>query len=211
MSLSEKNRKILSLAVATARGDERMTGLFREALSASSLSLAELFEICFQTALFSGVPRALNAFRELYDVLASFPESEKKKFEKEREESFFYEISSPEKAGQELFSKIYLDKTEEVKRVLSRQHPFFEKWIITHAYGDILSRKFLALKERELAAVGVLMALNLPLQLWGHMRALLSLGFDRRDVLEIVDTLRDFLDDRQRKVALDILEKLESA
>jgi 4-carboxymuconolactone decarboxylase len=49
-------------------------------------------------------------------------------------------------------------------------HPDLERWILEQGYGEILCRPGLSLRERELLAVAVLGALDLPMQQESHLR-----------------------------------------
>ena len=70
---------------------------------------------------------------------------------------------------------------------LSEVAPDFARWIVESAYGDVLSRPQLPLRDRELATVAALTALgNAPGQLKAHIEGALNVGLSRQEIVEVI-------------------------
>ena len=131
---------------------------------------ADLREAVLQVFLFAGFPRAILAFErlELADGGAAV--------KTERD------VPDPEKRGREIFGKIYGEHAERVVSKLERLHPDFARFVLRDAYGKVMGRPFLPLVERELMAVAMLAALELPKPLHAHVRGALEVGAEKDHV-----------------------------
>ena len=66
-------------------------------------------------------------------------------------------------------------------------YPPFADWVEQSAYGDILGREDLSLRDRELATVAALTALgNAAPQLKAHVRGALNNGLSREQICEVI-------------------------
>lgn len=66
-------------------------------------------------------------------------------------------------------------------------YPDFADWVEQSAYGDILGREELSLRDRELATVAALTALgNAAPQLKAHIRGALNNGLSRQEICEVI-------------------------
>jgi len=150
-------------AAAVGRTDE-LPGLYAEALEAN-ISAEDLAEATLQVFLFAGYPRTILAFQALRAVAGADwqPPLEK---------------NPPDfaKRGLQTFEKVYGKHTEVVLEMLRSLHPDFARYVIHDAYGQVLGRPFLPLVERELLAVAMLAAMDLPEQLKAHVRGARAAG-----------------------------------
>jgi len=84
------------------------------------------------------------------------------------------EESAPQErapAGAAAFAAVYGDTADRVRRGLSSLHPLLPAWTVEEAYGRVLSRPALGLREREVLAVSILTAMGgCEDALLGHMR-----------------------------------------
>jgi 4-carboxymuconolactone decarboxylase len=65
--------------------------------------------------------------------------------------------------------------------------PDFARWIVESAYGDVLGRPQLALREREIATLAALTALgNAPAQLKAHVEGALNVGLTKAEIVEVL-------------------------
>jgi alkylhydroperoxidase/carboxymuconolactone decarboxylase family protein YurZ len=200
----EDRINLARIAASAALGDESgLKKLFRQAVSENS-SLLPLTELLLQTALFAGVPRCLNAFRLFHDSLNLLPEELREKKMQELKSGYEERVTEVGQAGAATFEKVYGDKHIFLREALKKWHPVLEEWIMHSAYGQILSRPGLALPEREIAAVAALTAMNLPLQLWGHMKGALNQGVSSSELREIIQGLSSMT--THTNMALEMLE-----
>ena len=89
--------------------------------------------------------------------------------------------------GQKTFSRIHRAGGKEVVDRLRALSPDFADMINDFAFGEIYSRPGLGLRERQIATVAALTALNnAPAQLEAHMEGAFNLGITREKIHEIV-------------------------
>ncbi|MGE4159745.1 MAG: carboxymuconolactone decarboxylase family protein [Planctomycetota bacterium] len=188
-SIDSGLRHLVGMAVNAALGEEKELRRLMTVALQGPVKVAQAHELLLQTALFAGVPRCLNGFRVLDECLAVQGRSQSTRLLEEARATAAKAVIDPWMSGQQLFGKVYGEKASQVRTALARSHPQLESWIIRCAYGEILSRDGLDVATRELLAVAVLTALDLPLQLAGHLRGAIHCGASEgqiRAVLSLV-------------------------
>ncbi len=154
----------IAAAAAVGRGDA-LPGLFREALAA--VPRADLQEAALQVFLFAGYPRGIAAF----EALAEAAPGDKAPTEQPGDFTA---------RGDEVFKAVYGPHAAEVKRKLAALHGDFARFVLKDAYGQVLGRPFLGLKEREAIAVAMLAAIDQDAQLRAHVKGALRVGLEPR-------------------------------
>jgi len=152
-------RHLAGIAVAAAQGERgRLPTLYQAAVD-DGVAVADLFEATLQVFLFAGYPRTIDAFQALRAVVGdeAMPPLEPAP------------ADLPER-GQATFEAVYGPHTQIVIDKLNALHPDFARFVLRDAYGQVLGRPFLSLIDRELLAVAMLAALDLPPQLRAHIR-----------------------------------------
>lgn len=91
--------------------------------------------------------------------------------------------------GRALFETIYGSQSENVLANLRAAAPGYDRWVLEHAYGRVLSRPPLTAAERELFSVAALVVLECPRQLVSHARGALRTGVDPRQLDAMLDLL----------------------
>jgi 4-carboxymuconolactone decarboxylase len=175
------NRRQLLCGVAAAAATGRLEALGRRVAEAAreGVPAADLYEAALQVLLFAGYPRALNALEVLRATLGEGggePPSEA-------------EPPDPARRGEEVFHRVYGDDADRVLERLRALHPDFARSVLRDAYGRVLGRPFLPLVERELMAVAMLAALDLPAQLRAHERGALRAGAAPEEVRAARDSI----------------------
>jgi 4-carboxymuconolactone decarboxylase len=172
----------LGAAVAGGRAD-LLDALFPEAL-AGGVPAGDLKETILQAVLFAGYPRAIDAFGRLETCLsgAKPPPAEP-------------DGEDIEARGRALFSKIYGEHTDRVLEKLRGFHPDFERAILRDAYGRVLARPYLQVLERELIAIAMLAALELPRPLHAHVRGAARVGATRDQIHAAIDAAKGVAND----------------
>lgn len=173
---------LLLALVVLGRWDQLRKALRRAARE--GIPLAEVREILLQAHLFAGFPRAIEAFENLAAVQATgiFPAQSTPKSGETEEGA----------RGKELFERIYGARAEEVRRRLASLHGDLERWVLEHAYGEVLSRPGLSTKQRELASVAALVVSRQWRQVLSHLRGALRLGADPGEIRAVFQELRPF-------------------
>jgi 4-carboxymuconolactone decarboxylase len=159
-------------AAACAQGDRHFTrGVLRAALAAGT-GPETLRETLLQTYLFAGYPRAINALADLAS-LAPVPDPVLDLEADLGRDGDWLE------AGRALCARVYGPGYDRLLPLMAKLSPELGRWMITEGYGKVLSRPDLDPAARELAAIGALMVLDVPLQLRAHLRGALHVGADR--------------------------------
>ena len=70
---------------------------------------------------------------------------------------------------------------------LTAIYPDFARYIVEDAYGDVLGRPALPLREREIATLAALTTLgNAPAQMKAHIEGALNVGLSREEICEVL-------------------------
>lgn len=155
-------------------------------------------EAVLQIHLFAGVPRQVEA--------AAILESAGGMGKPAAEE--IEAGSEAKERGRALFDRIYADDSGPVRAMLSRGHPDFERWVLEHAYGQVLSRPGLAPDRRELLAVVALAALGQERQLASHARGARRCGASTAELSEALEAVRDLADPERIEAAQRLVARL---
>ena len=78
--------------------------------------------------------------------------------------------------GEAVCALVYGGQYERLRANVRSLHPDMEHWMVEEGYGKVLGRPGLSLLERELCIVALLAVLDVPRQLYSHLRGALNLG-----------------------------------
>jgi 4-carboxymuconolactone decarboxylase len=168
------------IVVAAAQGWRDELPARFQAAAAAGIPVPDLYEATLQVFLFAGYPRTIGAFEALQEA---FPAADPPPTEPDR--------TDYAARGRETFEKVYGEHTETVLAKLAGLHRDFARYVIHDAYGQVLGRPFLPLKERELLAVAMLAALDLPPQLRSHMKGARAAGATESELETALEAGRD--------------------
>ncbi len=206
VGLPNNVRHLVSIAaLASAGRDADLARYVRTALQ-SGVPDSQIREVFLQVALLAGFPRAISAFEALDAALASIEEPEKPSPESPRES--FGDAASLLEKGRGVFERVYAGASKEVLAHLGRLHPLLPEWILTSAYGLILSRPGLSLVVREYVSVSALAVLDQGAQLLAHMRGALQAGGTAAALQEVVSHLSLHLDESQAEKTQRFLDRV---
>lgn len=167
-----RTRHLGRIAAAAAAGRRELLADWYRAALAEGIPAADLQEATLQVFLFAGFPRTLAAFEELklgLDGADPAPPQEGDDVDHTAR-------------GLEVFGRIYGRHAEAVAGKLRDLHPDFARFVLRGAYGRVLGRPFLSIRERELMAVAMLAALGPHRQLRAHVRGCLRVGIEPDEV-----------------------------
>jgi alkylhydroperoxidase/carboxymuconolactone decarboxylase family protein YurZ len=173
--LSESDAALVLLFAAAVDAPESANVVLERLAARPHPATADLLEMIFQLPLFAGFPRTINtlaSFRRHFGFEAESAPSRR------REE----DLSTLRERGHALFAKIYAGNTERVLADLDHLHSELKDWILTDAYGLILSREALNPRLRELAACAALVVSGDLRQLSSHARGALHCGGSREEI-----------------------------
>ena len=150
-------------AVIASRSAEDLESVMRVAAERGDEDAIE--EVILQSYLFLGYPIALNAMAQWRAVSGAGP----------REHAAVQRDTWLER-GEEVCSAVYGGQYERLRVNVRSLHPDMERWMVEEGYGKVLGRPGLSLRERELCIVAQLVVLDVPRQLYSHLRGALNVG-----------------------------------
>lgn len=171
----------LSAVIASRQTDE-LSKHFN--LIATQVDAVQVEEVILQSYLFLGYPIALNVmalWRKKIGPNTSI---------KSREDRDTWAVR-----GQEVCGAVYGGQYAELRAHIRRLHPDLEQWMVQEGYGKVLGRSGLSLMERELCIVALLAVLDVPKQLYSHLRGALNVGAHVWQVLRALEIGLEYTED----------------
>lgn len=134
----------------------------------------EIEEVLMQNHLFVGYPVAMNA-------LAAWRELEPTPSVSDTLEAAGVTaggttVGELEARGEQLCRQVYGSTYEGLRTNVAALHPALDQWMCSVGYGWVLSRPQLDAVTRELCVVALLAVLDVPPQLYSHLRGSLNVG-----------------------------------
>ena len=205
LSLSHKQQSIALIAALAAQGDlDNLEKSLHTGLDAK-LTINEIKEILIQLYAYAGFPRSINAINTFIGVLASrqaqgivdeigkeptLPSDQKSKFE----------------LGCEM--QMALLGALETGPALSFI-PTIDTFIKEHLFADIWSRDNLDFQSREIVTIAALASLNgLNMQLSRHLQIALNIGFQPRQLTDLMTLLTSMLEKNEADNAGEVLSRI---
>ena len=161
--LSTAEEALIEVSAALAARDEELL----EAVmcrAASAAPAGDVEEVVLQSYLFLGYPVALNAlglWRRVSGEEPGAPAADDDEW--------------PSR-GERVCQAVYGGQYERLRANVERLHPDLERWMVAEGYGKVLGRPGPELRVRELCVVACLTVLDVPRQLYSHMRGALNVG-----------------------------------
>mmetsp|Transcript_869 Transcript_869/g.2789 ORF Transcript_869/g.2789 Transcript_869/m.2789 type:complete len:246 (-) Transcript_869:1030-1767(-) len=163
--------RLVTLCAGFASAPDRVQQLVSTFQSVPRGYRRQAVEGIAQCVLFVGFPRVLTSFAAL-------------------ETAGLLERMEDENARvtDGVFEQIYGASAAKVSGRMQRFHPLMETWVRDFAYTQVLGRtSVLSVRERELCAIGVLVGLDSPAVLVGHIKGALRVGASTEEVRAVLD------------------------
>ncbi len=189
-ALPPADEALVALSAALAA---RRPGVLDPALrrAASVAKPGAVEEALLQSYLFLGYPTALNAFGVWREVSG----------EPAREPS--PETGPWEERGAAVCRTVYGGQYEALRANVRRLHPDLERWMVNEGYGRVLGRSGLPLATRELCIAALLAVLDVPRQLYSHLRGALNAGASEAQVGRALAIAAEVSEDGARERAAE--------
>lgn len=157
--VSSRAHVALLSAAAVAVSTRDASGLVRAVRAARRAGQPRraLAELGLMLRLYAGYPASIEFLRALDAVWPAPARTARPRA-----------ASNPERRGAALCRRVYGPDYARLRRFMRRLHPDLDRSMIVDGYGSTLARPGLALKDRELATVAALAALDFPQQLAAH-------------------------------------------
>jgi len=155
-------------AALAARDREQLGRTFERAAGAAAHG--EVEEVILQSYLFLGYPVALNGFAAWRALSA------------ERPAATVDDPAAWVERGQDVCRAVYGGQYPRLRENIRDLHPDMERWMVKEGYGKVLGRPGLSLADRELCISALLAVLDVPTQLYSHLRGALNVGASPEEV-----------------------------
>jgi 4-carboxymuconolactone decarboxylase len=169
-SLPRRTYALVRLAASVSGGDARRIRAALAKARSARVPAEWIREVILQCHLFAGYPRAINAL--FLCVRTGGRRHPKTGSTGRRRESRAVWI----RRGRRLAERVYGESFPSLTRNLGELHPELLEWMLADGYGRVLSRPVLDPLLRELAVIGSLVPLRVPLQLASHLHGARNLG-----------------------------------
>ena len=182
------NRITLLCRVALAIGGARPNVLneaLQECHTSERVSPREVEECILQGIPYAGFPGAGEAFalwRQLEPEACPPPESNE------------LSVSAAQSSADDNFNSVYGHVAEEVRGQLRNHHAQLEKWILGFAYGEVMGRGILPLRDLEALGVASLLGQGRRAQLHSHLRGALRCGWEPAELHMLLERLEPWCD-----------------
>ena len=205
LSISNKQQSIATIAALAAQGD---LDNLEKSLSAgldAKLTINEIKEILIQLYAYVGFPRSINAVNTFIRVLASRQSS-----------GIIDEIGKEPTQPPEQKSKFELGCEMQIALLGALETepalsfiPTIDTFIKEHLFADIWSRDNLDFQSREIVTIAALASLKgLKMQLSRHLQIALNIGFQPRQLTDLITLLASMLEKNEANDASRILSRI---
>ena len=183
--LNAKQKSMAIIAANEAKGD---IASLKTALSAgldNGLTVNQIKEVLSQLYAYTGFPRSLNALGTLGEVL------------NERVASGVMDVEGAESSALPSGFDALKEGTKVQTKLSGKPFdytfsPAIGYYLKAHLFGDIFARDVLTFKERELATISALSAIDgLHPQLTAHVRGGVNMGLSEAEIEAIASVLKD--------------------
>lgn len=195
-ALGGRDRRLLRLTAAIVLGNWAAVGRERAEAPPGEPDRAWR-EAVLQAHLFCGFPRLVEAYAVLREAGGlGQPDPDEARGEPDLEAR-----------GAVLFDHIYRDQAGAIRALLRGAHPDFERWVLGHAYGRVLTRPGLTADRRELLAVASLAATAQDRQLASHARGAVRCGARVEEVHAAVEAIAELVGPERASSARRVLAR----
>lgn len=208
-NLDSKQQSIVSIASLTAKGDlDKLKTALNTGLEAG-LTVNEIKEVLVHLYAYCGFPRSIRGLQTFMQVL---DESKDKGISDNigNDASPIDETSSKYKRGKKILGELTQTPQPDTTTGYSAFSPAIDTFLKEHLFADIFERDVLNYQQRELTTVSALIALgNVEPMLRSHLKICIIQGFTKKQMEDLVETLKPNLKRKKIKSAKKIIEELE--
>ncbi len=208
LSLSAKQRSIVTIAAFTASGDmQKLKTVLNEGLDAG-LTVNEVKEVLVQMYAYAGFPRSLNGIGTFMGVL---DERKQKGIKDEigREASPLPAGKSSIELGTEIQTRL---AGRPVTGPIYAFAPVIDQFLKGHLFGDIFGRDVLDYRSREIATISALANMTgVDSQLQAHFNIGLNVGLTEAQMRSLISVLKAKVGTKEADNANELLGKVLSS
>lgn len=206
--LDKQQKSIASISALTAKSDwEDLKSELSKGLD-NGLTINQIKEELVHLYAYVGFPKSIMGLRTFLTVL----DERKANGIKDNwgKEASPIDYTSPKyERGKKVLEELTKNPLSETKPDYQQFSPEIETFLKEHLFADIFERDVLSFQQRELITVSALIALgNVEPMLKGHLGICIKQGLTKDQLIQVVETLKPFLNNYKLKSANDIIEGL---
>ncbi|MBD0851800.1 carboxymuconolactone decarboxylase family protein [Maribacter arenosus] len=206
--LSAKEKSIVTISALTAKGDlVNLETALVEGLEAG-LTVNEIKEVMVHLYAYCGFPRSLRGLRSFINVL---DERKEQGIEDTmgKEATPIEDMRPKYDRGKSILEDLVQKKLDGPKADYAEFAPVIEVFLKEHLFADIFERDVLDYQQRELVTVSVLITIgDVEPMLRSHMNICLIQGITPEKLVELVDVLKNNVDNSKIDSAKEVLGEL---
>ena len=206
--LTQKQQAVSAVAALAAVGNlEKLPAAYIQALEAGA-TINELKEITLQLYAYTGFPRCLNAAAVLENVVNSRVEKAIKDPQGPAPQTLEPNTDKYELGRKNLEVLTASAQPSHPKAFIQATDTFLKE----HLFADIFARGVVPFKEREMATVSALAALqNVNPQLQAHMAMAMNVGVTEEEMEGIISVIKTQLGPQAAQNAQDVFKSVLKA
>lgn len=210
-SLTDRQKSIATIAALTAKGNlEKLNTALNDGLE-TKLTINEIKEILVQMYAYAGFPRSLNGINTFMSVL----EERRKKGIKDEEGKTatpIDETNDKYERGRKTLETLSGQPQKKPAPGFGEFSPRIDSFLKEHLFADIFDSDVLTYKERELATIAALAAMDgVESQLQAHISFGMNTGLTENQLKETFDLIEKNIGKTEAETASQTLEKVTAA
>tara|TARA_B100000378_G_scaffold241486_1_gene210302 strand:+ start:46457 stop:47146 length:690 start_codon:yes stop_codon:yes gene_type:complete len=207
-NLDKQQKSIASISALTAKSD--WVGLKTELSKGldNGLTINQIKEELVHLYAYVGFPKSIMGLRTFLTVLDERKANDIK--DNWGKEASPIDDTNPKYVrGKKVLEELTKNPLSETKPDYQQFSPEIDSFLKEHLFADIFERDVLSFQQRELITVSALIALgNVEPMLKGHLGICIKQGFTKEQLIQVVETLKPYLNNYKLKSANDIIEGL---
>ncbi len=183
------------IAVAAVLRKEAALRRFLQKAKKQNIKAEKIYETLLQTYLFAGFPSALISLSIMSEYFNPIIKTKLNR-----------DYILLKNSGVKTCKRIYGNKYDKLIKNIANYSRELSEWLVIEGYGKVLSRRGLALKDREVINVAVLSALKFENQLYSHINGAYKNKAGIKIIENVILSLKTF-DKKLPEFGISVLQK----
>lgn len=203
--LSKKDELIVKISALTSSGKtDELKSVFEEALN-NKMSINEINEILIQSYAYCGFPRSLNGISVFMETVKARKSKGTKDIQGEMAK--ILPCNKKSETGEKIREQLAGGKVQGEWQTFA---PGIEQYLKEHLFGDIFYRGILTYKEREMATISMLSAMNgVNSQLKSHLSMGKNAGLTDKEIEGISLIIKQVMGEEYYKNMQSVIKSMK--
>lgn len=208
LSLSEKQKSIISIASLTAKGDLVHLKPALDTGLESGLTVNEIKEVLVHLYAYCGFPRSIRGLQTFMEVL----EDRKSRGifdEPGREASPIKEDGNKYERGKKMIEELTQTPQPDTPTGYGAFSPVIDTFLKKHLFADIFERDILTYPERQLVTISILSTIGgVEPMLRSHLAICLNVGLSPEQLEEFISVIKPIIGRKKASSAKGVLREV---